>query len=166
MFATTEKTRKKYNVSLCWLQEICISIKSFKFILTAYLICVFFFNIVPIIQFDKTSYSTNEEAGTLDVVVMRTGDLRYTSSIRCYTRYITAQVERDFKERPDTDESLILFNPGENLKTCPAVIIDDEMFEGREKFRLKLGNVDKESRIGERNTTVITIVDLEDSKCQ
>lgn len=77
---------------------------------------------------------------------------------------MTAQVERDFKERPDTDESLILFNPGENLKTCPVVIIDDEMFEGREKFRLKLGNVDKESRIGERNTTVITIVDLEDSE--
>ena len=77
---------------------------------------------------------------------------------------MTAEVELDFKERPDTDESLILFNPGENRKTCPVVIIDDIMFEGREKFRLKLGNVDKESRIGERNATVITIVDLGDSE--
>lgn len=77
---------------------------------------------------------------------------------------MTAQVERDFKERADTDESLIVFNPGENRKICPVVVIDDVVFEGREKFRLKLGSVDKESRIGERNVTVITIVDLEDSE--
>lgn len=120
--------------------------------------------LAPIIQFDKISHSTNEEAGTLNVVLMRTGDLRSTSSVRCYTRYMTAQVERDFKERADTDESLIVFNPGENRKICPVVVIDDVVFEGREKFRLKLGSVDKESRIGERNATVITIVDLEDSE--
>lgn len=116
------------------------------------------------IQFDKISYSTNEEAGTVNVVLMRTGDLRSTSSVRCYTRYMTAEVERDFKERADTDDSLIVFNPGENRKICPVAIIHDVVFEGREKFRLKLGNVDKDSRIGERNSTVITIVDLEDSE--
>lgn len=148
-------------------QESCMKylflFNNLRYFLTSFL--YLFFHLVPIIQFDKTSYSTNEDAGTLDVVLMRTGDLRTASSVRCYTCYMTAQVERDFKERPDTDESLILFNPGENRKTCPVAIIDDVMFEGREKVRLKLGNVDKESRIGERNATVISIVDLEDSKC-
>ena len=114
------------------------------------------------IQFDKISYSVNEEAGTLDVVLMRTGDLRSMSSVRCYTRYMTAEVEQDFKERADTDDSLVVFNSGENRKFCSLAIIDDVVFEGREKFRLKLGSVDKGSRVGERNATVITIVDLED----
>ena len=116
------------------------------------------------VQFDKISYSTKEEAGILNVVLMRTGDLSSTSSVRCYTRYMTAEVEQDFKERSDTDDSLVVFNSGENRKLCPVAIIDDVVFEGREKFRLKLGSVDKDSRIGERNATVITIVDLEDSE--
>ena len=116
------------------------------------------------IQFDKISYTTSEEAGTLNVVLLRTGDLRSASSVRCYTRYMTAAVERDFKERADTDDSLIVFNSGENRKLCPVAIIDDVVFEGREKFRLKLGSVEKGSRIGERNATVVTIEDLEDSE--
>ena len=116
------------------------------------------------IQFDKISYSTSEEAGTLNVVLLRTGDLRSASSVRCYTRYMSAEVEQDFKERAHTDHSLIVFNSGENMKLCPVVIIDDVVFEGREKFRLQLGSVDKASRIGERNATVVTIEDLEDSE--
>lgn len=116
------------------------------------------------IQFDKISYLTSEKAGTLNVVLLRTGDLRFTSSVRCYTRYMSAEVERDFKERADTDHSLIVFNSGENRKLCPVAIIDDVVFEGREEFRLKLGNVDKDSRIGERNATVVAIEDLEDSE--
>lgn len=123
-----------------------------------------FYLLVPIIQFVKTLYFTNEETGTFNVVLMRTGDLRYKSSVRCYTRSMTAEVEGDFKERPDTDESVIVFNPGENRKTCPVTIVDDLLFEGKETFRLRLGSVDKESRIGERNSTVITIVDATDSK--
>lgn len=123
------------------------------------------FYLAPMIQFDKISYSTSEEAGTLNVVLMRTGDLRSASSVRCYTRFMSAEVERDFKERADTDDSLIVFNSGENRKLCPVAIIDDVVFEGREKFRLKLGSVDKDSRIGERNATVVTIEDLGDSEC-
>ena len=77
---------------------------------------------------------------------------------------MAAQVDRDFKERTDTDASVILFNPGENRKSCPVTIVDDLVFEGKETFRLKLGSADKNTRIGERNATVITIEDKADSK--
>lgn len=120
--------------------------------------------VVPIIQFVKSSHLTNEETGAFTAVLMRTGDLTYSSSVRCYTRSMTAQVEADFRERADTDESIIVFNPGENRKSCAVTIVDDFLFEGRETFTLKLGNVDKKSRIGERNSTLITIVDTVDSE--
>lgn len=125
---------------------------------------LFYLLLVPVIQFVKTSYSTNEETGSFSVVLMRAGDLRYMSSVRCYTRSMTAQVDVDFKERPDRHQSVIVFNPGEKRKSCPVTIVDDLRFEGKETFRLRLGSVNKESRIGERNSTVITIVDAADSK--
>ena len=95
---------------------------------------------------------------------MRSGDLTYTSSVRCYTRYLTAQVERDFKERPDTDRSLVVFYPGEYRKICPVSIVNDAVFEEKEMFRLKLGSVDKGSQLGKRNTSIISILDSADSK--
>ena len=115
-------------------------------------------------QFVKTSYSTNEKSGAFSVTLMRTGDLSYTSTVRCYTRSMTAQVQRDFRERTDTDASIILFNPGETRKSCPVTIVDDLVFEGQEMFKLKLGSADRNTRIGERNETEIAILDEADSK--
>ena len=77
---------------------------------------------------------------------------------------MTARVVQDFKERPDTNESIVVFKPGENRKTCPLAIVDDLRFEGKESLTLRLRAVDKESRIGQMNTSVITISDTEDSK--
>ena len=133
--------------------------------LSNHLAYLFVYLLVPIIQFVKSSYSTNEETGIFTAVLMRTGDLTYTSSVRCYTRSMTAQVQTDFKERSDTDESLIVFHPGVNRQSCPVTIVDDFLFEGKEAFTLKLGSVDSYSRTGERNSTVITVVDTADSEC-
>ena len=132
--------------------------------LSNHLAYLFVYFLVPIIQFVKSSHSTNEETGTFTAVLMRTGDLTYTSSVRCYTRSMTAHVQTDFKERADTDESLIVFRPGVNRQPCPVIIVDDFLYEGKEAFRLRLGSVDNRSRIGERNSTVITVVDTADSE--
>lgn len=115
-------------------------------------------------QFVRTSYSTNEKSGAFSATLMRTGDLSYTSTLRCYTRSMTAQVQRDFKERTDTDASIILFNPGETRKSCAVTIVDDLVFEGQETFKLKIGSADRNTRIGEKNDTEIAILDEADSK--
>ena len=77
---------------------------------------------------------------------------------------MTALVEQDFQERPDRDESIVMFNRGENRKSCPLRVVDDFRFEGKESVSLRLRSMNRETRIGERNLSVITIEDTEDSK--
>ena len=77
---------------------------------------------------------------------------------------MTALVEQDFQERPDRDESIVVFNRGENRKSCPLRVVDDFRFEGKESVSLRLRSMNRETRIGERNLSVITIEDTEDSK--
>ena len=100
----------------------------------------------------------------MDVVLVRSGDLSLTSFVRCYTRYMTTQVEIDYRERADTADSEIVFKRGEHQKICSVVILDDSKYEGKETLRLLLGSVSKNSRMGAINSTIITIWDQEDSK--
>ena len=45
----------------------------------------------------------------------------------------------DYIERPNTDESLITFAPGQTVAKCSVTLVNDVMFENREDFRLVLG---------------------------
>lgn len=42
----------------------------------------------------------------------RSGDMKHSAAVRCYTRQKTAKVDDDFLERPNTDDSLIVFKTG------------------------------------------------------
>ena len=126
----------------------------------------FYYFLVPIVQFERAAYVTKEDVGVLSVPLMRTGDLSFTSSVSCYTRQVTARVGEDFIERPDTEESIVTFKRGENRKECSVAVRNDPFYEGLETFRLVLRSVEKDVRIGERNQTVITITDTEDSEFQ
>ena len=50
--------------------------------------------------------------------IKRRGDLRHVTSVRCYTRQDTAIVGKDYRERPDTNASLVVFKPRETIKPC------------------------------------------------
>ena len=63
-------------------------------------------------QFKEDSIKVDEEAGTVRAMVVRTGDVNQQSQVRCYTRQDTAKVGKDYEERPNTNQSLIIFNPG------------------------------------------------------
>lgn len=63
-------------------------------------------------EFEDPEYFVNEEEGFVDAVIVRSGDISHDSSVRCYTRQATARVMEDFKERTNTDGSLIIFRPG------------------------------------------------------
>lgn len=60
-------------------------------------------------------HTANENEGRVSVMVYRSGDISYRSTVRCYTRQGSAQVMMDFEERPNTDASLITFLPGRTL---------------------------------------------------
>ncbi|XP_041034399.1 FRAS1-related extracellular matrix protein 3 [Carcharodon carcharias] len=118
---------------------------------------------LPKMQFKESQYVGKEKAGKITTVVYRSGDISYKSTVRCYTRQGTAQVMSDYEERPNTDDSIITFQPGEIEKTCTVPLVDDTIYEEEEEFRLVLGTPQSESpfgaSVGAQNETLITIKD-------
>ncbi|GCB80094.1 hypothetical protein scyTo_0018014 [Scyliorhinus torazame] len=118
---------------------------------------------LPKMQFKESQYVGKEKAGKITTVVYRSGDVSYKSTVRCYTRQGTAQVMSDYEERPNTDDSIITFHPGEIEKTCTVPLVDDTIYEEEEEFRLVLGTPESESpfgaSVGEQNETLIMIKD-------
>ncbi|CAB1348873.1 unnamed protein product, partial [Coregonus sp. 'balchen'] len=118
---------------------------------------------VPKVQFRDAMYMGHENSGQISVVVYRSGDISYKSTVRCYTRQGTAQVMMDFNERPNTDASIITFLPGEVEKPCVLSLVDDTEHEDEEELRLVLGSPCSESpfgaSIGKQNETLVKIKD-------
>lgn len=57
-------------------------------------------------------YVANEKDEQLVALIYRSGDINHKSTVRCYTRQGSAQVMMDYKERPNTDDSVVVFLPG------------------------------------------------------
>lgn len=125
------------------------------------------FQDVPNMQFAKDLLLVKEKEGVLHVPVVRSGDLSYESSVRCYTQSHSAQVMEDFEERRDADSSRITFLKGEKVKNCTVYIHDDSMFEPEEQFRVHLGhplgNHWSGARIGKISVATVTISNDEDA---
>nr|XP_010967704.1 extracellular matrix organizing protein FRAS1 [Camelus bactrianus] len=125
------------------------------------------FQDVPSMQFAKDLLLVKEKEGVLHVPVIRSGDLSYESSVRCYTQGHSAQVMEDFEERRNTDSSRITFLKGEKMKNCTVYIHDDSMFEPEEQFRVylghPLGNHWSGARVGKNSMATITISNDEDA---
>uniref|UniRef100_A0A8C9Q481 Extracellular matrix organizing protein FRAS1 n=1 Tax=Spermophilus dauricus TaxID=99837 RepID=A0A8C9Q481_SPEDA len=124
------------------------------------------FQDVPSMQFAKDLLLVKEKDGVLHVPIIRSGDLSYESSVRCYTQGHSAQVMEDFGERRNADSSRITFLKGEKVKNCTVYIHDDSMFEPEEQFRVylghPLGNHWSGARVGKNNMATITISNDED----
>lgn len=87
----------------------------YNFATVLYTCFLCFFCPVPKMQFKESLYVGNENDGQISAMIYRSGDIRYTSTVRCYTRQGSAQVMMDFEERPNTDSSIITFLPGKLL---------------------------------------------------
>lgn len=121
---------------------------------------------VPSMQFEKNAYTMKERDGVLHIPIIRTGDLSFKSSVRCFSRTMSAMVMDDFEERRNTDESRITFFKGEKVensthlfffflhlltctflksfsfyqvKNCTVHVKDDSVFEPEEEFQVHLG---------------------------
>ncbi|XP_031426498.1 extracellular matrix protein FRAS1 [Clupea harengus] len=94
---------------------------------------------IPSMQFEKVKFTVKEKDGVLHIPIVRTGDLSYKSSVRCYTRTMSAMVMDDFEERRNVDDSRVTFLKGERVKNCTVNINDDSVFEPEEEFQVHLG---------------------------
>ncbi|XP_026524411.1 FRAS1-related extracellular matrix protein 3 [Notechis scutatus] len=121
---------------------------------------------LPKVQFKESLYIVNEKDGQVEAIISRSGDVNHKSTVRCYTRQGSAQVMMDYEERPNTDDSIITFLPGEIEKSCFVVLEDDAIYEEEEEFRLVLGTPKSTSSfgasIGEPKEVLVKIKDEED----
>lgn len=58
------------------------------------------------------AYVVDERDENVMVTVTRSGDLSHEVAVRCYTRSKTATVGEDYRERANSDDSIIRFLPG------------------------------------------------------
>ncbi|XP_069832964.1 FRAS1-related extracellular matrix protein 3 [Dendropsophus ebraccatus] len=121
---------------------------------------------LPKVQFKEPTYIVNEKEKQVSAIIYRSGDVSQKSSVRCYTRQGSAQVTLDYEERPNTDDSAVVFLPGEMEKPCIVTLIDDTIYEEEEEFRLILGTPKSDSQfgaaVGEQKETSLKIKDGED----
>ncbi|CAG5116316.1 unnamed protein product, partial [Candidula unifasciata] len=121
---------------------------------------------IPQITFSQDSFVVDEKNKTVNATILKSGDVTLESSVICYTQQLTAEVAKDFEERPFTNDSRIVFKHGEKSKSCVVHIVDDEEFEQDEIFRLKLGSPMASNGIiatlGQQSTAVVTITNFDD----
>ncbi|XP_060634878.2 FRAS1-related extracellular matrix protein 3 [Anolis sagrei] len=121
---------------------------------------------LPKVQFKEPLYTVNEKDGLVSAIIYRSGDVNHKSTVRCYTRQGSAQVMMDYEERPNTDDSVVVFLSGDTEKSCKVVLEDDAIYEEEEEFRLVLGTPKSSSvfgaSLGEQKETLVKIKDEED----
>ncbi|KAM7391087.1 hypothetical protein PAMP_021803 [Pampus punctatissimus] len=125
------------------------------------------FQDIPSMQFEKSVYTVKEKDSVLHIPIIRTGDLSFKSSVRCFTRTMSAMVTDDFEERRNADESRITFLKGEKVKNCTVHINDDSVFEPEEEFQVHLGTPLGDhwsgAMVGASDIVTITITNDEDA---
>ncbi|XP_073498399.1 FRAS1-related extracellular matrix protein 3 [Phyllobates terribilis] len=121
---------------------------------------------LPKVQFKEPVYFVNEKDKQVSAIIYRSGDVSQKSSVRCYTRQGSAQVTLDYEERPNTEDSLVVFVSGEIEKPCIVMLMDDTIYEEEEEFRLVLGTPKSDSQfgaaVGDQKETLMKIKDVED----
>lgn len=120
----------------------------------------------PSIQFTLPEIVVRENETAVKIPVERSGDLSQVSSVHCFTRQRSAKGGTDFIERPNTDDSAIVFPKGISRTECEVGLLDDLIYEKEEKFIVKLSHPASPSslrpNIGENKIVRVTIQDWED----
>lgn len=118
----------------------------------------------PEVSFQKSEITVNESEEMVTALVIRKGDLNQRTTVRCYTRQINAEVANDYIERPNTDDSIVEFMPGQRVAKCMVQLVNDEKYEDMEDFRLVLGSPISPvgAKLGENFDTLIKVLDESD----
>ena len=89
-----------------------------------------------------SSANVPEDAGTVNVTLVRTQNVNTKVGVVCYTEEVDRNKSNDYVHRPNNDSSIVYFYPGESQTVCPITIIDDQENEPLEHFFLHLGRVE------------------------
>jgi hypothetical protein len=107
-----------------------------------------------VIQFSQPNYSVNEGAGSVQITVVRTGDLTGTTTVDFATSDGTAKEKNDYT----TSLGTLSFAAGESSKTFLVLLTDNVFVDGNRTAGLTLSHPLGAS-LGAQTTSVLTIQD-------
>ena len=107
------------------------------------------------VQFSSSTYSVNENQGTANITVTRTGGSDGAVSVNFATSNGTATAGSDYTPTSGT----LTFAAGETSKTFTVPITNDTMVEGNETINLTLSNPMGGATLGSPSMGTLTIVD-------
>ncbi len=119
------------------------------------------------IQFSQASYSGSEAAGSIPIVVTRTGAKTGVAASVNVTTSNLAPVEAQGGNVGDpgidyaATTTTLTFAAGVSSLTFPLPIANDNLPEGNERFRITLSNPSPGARLGNPSTALVTILDDE-----
>jgi hypothetical protein len=110
-------------------------------------------------EFGAASYSVNEAAGKVDVLLKRTGGSAGAASVEVRTLGVTADYATDYDSFSWT---VVNFADGQSQKTISISITDDKAVEDNETFTVNLRNPTGGCALGAVTLSTVTIVDNDD----
>jgi hypothetical protein len=109
----------------------------------------------PAFQLNTTAISVDENAGHLDITVMRANNVSGEAIVRYATNNGTASDRADYTAIAGT----LRFSDAETSKTISILLTDDAFVEGEETINIVLTDDQSGMSLGSPSSAVITIVD-------
>ncbi|XP_077082463.1 FRAS1-related extracellular matrix protein 1b isoform X2 [Siphateles boraxobius] len=113
------------------------------------------------VELSASCYRVCENAGTLAVQVVRSGNSKDPAYIAIQVEEGTAKVGKDFTH---SSASLVQLDPGVHVKMWNIYLKDDGLEENHEKFDVVL-KTPENAVLGQRNKATVEIVDTRNGKC-
>ncbi len=104
---------------------------------------------------DPASVTVDEDAGTVDVTVLRTGGSEGEVSVRVSTANGTAEAGLDYV----ADSQVLTFADGQTSATFTVELIDDTQSEANETFEIALSSAQGGATLASPDRAVVTITD-------
>jgi hypothetical protein len=108
-----------------------------------------------IVEFDSDSWGCYEGSNDVEVVLNRSGATNQEVWINYETQDISAEKGKDYESVKGT----LTFSKGETRKSIKLNILDDESFEDKEAFKLKITNAKENVKIKGIGEMTVNIID-------
>ena len=110
------------------------------------------------VSFEQATASADEDAGTVDLLVTRSGNTARASTVDYASSGSTATADDDFTLTAGT----LAFSPGQTQKAITVALVDDALPEADETVTVTLGSPSSGTVLGQRSSTTLTITDDDD----
>lgn len=108
-----------------------------------------------ILLMNNASLSINENTPSTDITIRRASGNEGAVSVMLTSANGSATSGQDYQ----AISQVVSFANGENMKTVPLMVMDDQTFEGNETLSLSLSSPTGGAVIGSPSTTAVTIVE-------